>query len=153
MPSCVETGTLPEVSFELQYWSWVIWEPAAKKEPRDRTGSPNHWEKNNVSYNAITSMNTPYSNFYIGYLFPRRSFSRCFSLKCKRGIGPKYLSDLLVSYDSGHSIRSEASRLLSVPCTKHVTYGDCAFFKAAPTIWNSILAQICNGTSIRSFKH
>ncbi len=26
------------------------------------------------------------------------------TFKCKNGIGPKYLSDLLVSYDSGHSL-------------------------------------------------
>ena len=75
------------------------------------------------------------------------------TFKCKNGIGPKYLSDLLVSHESGHSLRSEASGLLRVPRTKQVTYGDRAFSKAAPTLWNTIPAQIRNSTSVNSFKN
>ncbi len=45
------------------------------------------------------------------------------TFKCKNGIGPKYLTDLLICYDSGNPRRSEASALLRIPRTKQVTYG------------------------------
>ncbi len=75
------------------------------------------------------------------------------NFKGKNGIGPKYLSDLLVSYDSGHLLRSEASGLLRVPRTKQVTYEGQAFSKAAPTLWNSMPTQIRKSTYLRSFKN
>ncbi len=39
------------------------------------------------------------------------------TFKCKNRIGPKYLSNFLFSYDSGHLLRLEASGLLRVPLT------------------------------------
>ncbi len=76
------------------------------------------------------------------------------TFKYKNGIGPTYLSDLRVSHGSGHSPRSETSGLLRISHTKQVTYiGTRHFPKAAPTLWNSIPAQIRNNTSIRSFKN
>ncbi len=59
----------------------------------------------------------------------------------------------IVSYDSGHSLRSEAYELLRVPYNKQVNYSDKAFSEAAPSLWDSIPAQLGNSTSIRSFKN
>ena len=58
---------------------------------------------------------------------------------------PLYLSCLLHNYVSGRSLRyvpaSSQSNLLSVPSHK-LNFGVCSFRVAAPTVWNSLPADI-----------
>ena len=73
--------------------------------------------------------------------------------KCLNGVGPKYLSELLVLQESQYSLRSQNLGLLVVPHTHQVTYGDRAFSKAAPILWNSIPYDIRTSSSVDIFKH
>jgi hypothetical protein len=73
--------------------------------------------------------------------------------KCLNGVGPKYLQELLVLQESQYSLRSLNQGLLVVPRTHQVTYGDRAFSKAAPILWNSIPYDIRTSSSVDIFKH
>ncbi len=66
-----------------------------------------------------------------------------FNFKCKNRVGPKYLSDLLVCHESGHSLISEACGLLRVPFTIiQVTYGDRTCSKAGTLHYHDILKEL-----------
>ena len=54
---------------------------------------------------------------------------------------PLYLSCLLHNYVPGRSLRSSQSNLLSVPSHK-LNFGTRSFRVAAPTVWNSLPADI-----------
>ena len=72
--------------------------------------------------------------------------------KCLNNEAPEYLSELLTSYSPTHTLRSADKNTLSVPNTRLKTYGDRAFAKCAPTLWNSLPEVIKNSTSTASFK-
>lgn len=73
--------------------------------------------------------------------------------KCLNGKGPKYLADLLTPKESqSYSLRSNSKGLLDIPPTKQKTYGDRAFSKAAPTLWNALPVFIRKSPSVDIFK-
>jgi hypothetical protein len=73
--------------------------------------------------------------------------------KCLNDQAPEYLSELISVYNPPRSLRSTDQNLLSVPPTRLKTYGDRAFSKAAPTLWNNLPEDIRRATSLDSFKN
>ena len=51
---------------------------------------------------------------------------------------PQYIADLVKTYSPSRVLRSSGSHLLSIPKTKLKSFGDRAFSKFGPTIWNSL---------------
>ena len=72
--------------------------------------------------------------------------------KALHGLAPQYLSCLLQWYQPGRALRSVHSGQLSVPRTKLCTYGDRAFFHAAPVLWNSLPPGTRGAESLAVFK-
>ena len=72
--------------------------------------------------------------------------------RCLHDTAPAYLKDLLHPYQPTRSLRSASSLLLKVPRSKLRSYGDRAFSKAAPTLWNSLPKHIRESRSLESFK-
>ena len=67
------------------------------------------------------------------------------------GMAPTYLSDLIQRYEPGRSLRSKDTNTLHVPRTKH-SWGDRAFSKTAPMLWNTLPLNIRTASSLVSFK-
>ena len=57
--------------------------------------------------------------------------------KCLKGLGPSYLSDMLLSYQPSRVLRSSGTGLLIIPRVKTKTYGEAAFSHYGPRLWNS----------------
>jgi hypothetical protein len=72
--------------------------------------------------------------------------------KCLHEKGPAYLTELLVPYKPGRSLRSASSNLLVEPKSSMKTYGDRAFSVAGPRLWNDLPSSIKDSRSISSFK-
>ena len=72
--------------------------------------------------------------------------------KALNGESPQYLTDLLVPYAPGRSLRSANKNLLSIPRT-NTTAGDKSFSVAAPKLWNSLPLHIRSCTSLNIFKN
>ncbi|KAL3048824.1 hypothetical protein OYC64_008328 [Pagothenia borchgrevinki] len=56
------------------------------------------------------------------------------------------------STHTSRNLRSSDSGLLSIPHSRLRTFGDRAFSVAAPTLWNSLPAEIRNAPSLNIFK-
>lgn len=71
--------------------------------------------------------------------------------KALNGLGPKYISDLLLSYEPPRPLRSSGTGLLCVPRvrTKH---GEAAFSFYAPHIWNKLPENCRSAATLSSFK-
>ncbi|XP_068573506.1 uncharacterized protein, partial [Cebidichthys violaceus] len=71
--------------------------------------------------------------------------------KALNGLGPKYISNLLLPYEPSRPLRSSGTGLLSVPRvrTKH---GEAAFSFFAPHIWNKVPESCRSAESLSSFK-
>ena len=72
--------------------------------------------------------------------------------KLLHGLAPSYLTAYLQWYKPQRSLRSENELLLVVPTAKR-RYGERAFPKAAPTLWNSTPKSIRAATSLHVFKN
>ncbi len=70
--------------------------------------------------------------------------------KCLKYNQPVYLRELLQTRRS--SARSPYYGLLEVPKTKRPTWGDRAFRKAAPELWNELPNHVRNHDKVESFK-
>ena len=66
--------------------------------------------------------------------------------------GPQYLIDLINKKERSHNIRSIDDNLLKVPKTNLVTFGDQAFQKAAPLLWNDLPLSIRTAETLNTFK-
>ena len=71
--------------------------------------------------------------------------------KAMHSEGPAYISDMLVPYNPGRSLRSGGQLLLHVPKTRTLA-GDRAFSVAAPTLWNALPLTIRQAPSSEAFK-
>ncbi len=71
--------------------------------------------------------------------------------KALHGIAPQYLTDLLQPKPA-RGLRSDNKNFLVIPDTKLKTYGDRAFSKAAPYLWNSIPQSVRMSPSVSVFK-
>ena len=67
------------------------------------------------------------------------------------GMAPAYLAELIRPYVAGRRLRSSDTYLLCVPHTRH-SWGDRAFSKAAPVLWNSLPIRIKSAPSLTLFK-
>ena len=66
---------------------------------------------------------------------------------------PPYISDLLTPKHIGcYSLRSNEQNLLIVPKTMRKTFGDRAFAKAGPFLWNELPADIREASTVETFK-
>ena len=66
---------------------------------------------------------------------------------------PPYISDLLTPKHIGcYSLRSNEQNLLIVPKTMRKTFGDRAFAKAGPFLWNELPADIRGASTVETFK-
>ena len=72
--------------------------------------------------------------------------------KCLSGLAPGYLNNLLTPYNPPRELRSSSAMQLVVPKTKLSGYGDRAFAKCAPILWNGLPVDIKNADSLTCFK-
>ena len=72
--------------------------------------------------------------------------------KCLHGLAPQYLRDLLEVYVPTRSLRSETGLQLAVPRTRLATFGDRAYYKVAPQLWNALPINIKESKSVDIFK-
>jgi hypothetical protein len=73
--------------------------------------------------------------------------------KVLHGEAPAYLEDLLRLKDVGtYRLRSSGQKLLVVPRTTRKTFGDRAFSKAGPVVWNSLPLNIRETSNVSTFK-
>ena len=71
--------------------------------------------------------------------------------KALNGLAPGYLSDLLVHYSQGRSLRPRELIELVEPHTQR-GYGERCFSVVAPKVWNKLPTQLRNAPSVQSFK-
>ncbi len=76
------------------------------------------------------------------------------TFKALHNKAPEYISNLITVYESRCNLRSLAhyNLLLVEPKPRLVSYGDRAFCKAAPKLWNRLPRDIRHNKSINSFK-
>ena len=72
--------------------------------------------------------------------------------KALNGLAPKYISDLLTWYVPSRPLRSADGALLVTLRSRLVTKGDQAFAIRAPTLWNSLPAELRHTNSLASLK-
>lgn len=99
------------------------------------------------------SINTSFTT-YTGFPSHSASPSKFSFLLIKPSITrpPPYLTDMLHPYIPPRPLRSSDSNLLTVPRTKHRTWGDRAFSVAAPSLWNSLPQHIRDSVDLITFK-
>ena len=72
--------------------------------------------------------------------------------KCRHGMAPSYLSDLLTTYTPGRHLRSCNAELLCLPKVNLKGYGERSFSYAGPKLWNSLPLLIRKSASVSIFK-
>ena len=73
--------------------------------------------------------------------------------KALNGLAPIYISNMLeYKPHSSHSLRSNDNKLLVVPRSHSVTYGDRNFKIAAPKMWNKLPLHLRECDDVESFK-
>ena len=58
--------------------------------------------------------------------------------KCSHNLAPRYVSDLLVVYSPGRTLRSNKNMKLETQKYNTANYGLTAFFIHAPRLWNDL---------------
>ena len=77
----------------------------------------------------------------------------CFVFKALHGLAPLYISEMLELYRPKRTLRSQDDiKLLSVPHTNFVTFGDRAFAAAAPRVWNCLPREVRELSSYKVFR-
>ena len=72
--------------------------------------------------------------------------------KCLHNQAPTYLSDMIELHSPPRDLRSAHNLSLKVPTTRLKTYGDRAFSRAAPDLWNALPIHIKGAYSLDCFK-
>ena len=73
--------------------------------------------------------------------------------KSLHGASPKYIQDMITYKEStGYNTRSNSNPSLSVPFTKHKSFGDRSFAHAAPKLWNSLPKELKMLDTLSGFK-
>lgn len=67
------------------------------------------------------------------------------------GLGPKYISDLLVQYETSRCLRSSGGDLLRVPGVRN-KQGEATFSYYAPLLWNTFPGHMRKAVTLSSFK-
>ena len=74
----------------------------------------------------------------------------CF--QTQHSLAPPFLQELLPPYTPSRTLRSTNDKLLKVPKTKLKHFGDRAFYKSGPMVWNSLPPSVTLPCSVSSFK-
>jgi hypothetical protein len=74
------------------------------------------------------------------------------AFKAQNGFAPHYLTELLHTYEPTRTLRSADKNLLVDPVTKMKTYGDRAFSKCAPVLWNQLPEIMRKPMKLDTFK-
>ena len=72
--------------------------------------------------------------------------------KCLNGQSPDYLTKLLLPYAPKRELRSTGRNLLTMQRTHLKSYGDRAFSRAGPKLWNALSDCIRSSQSVEYFK-
>ena len=72
--------------------------------------------------------------------------------KCLNGLGPSYLSDMLLRYEPSRTLRSSGTGLLMVPKIRTKTHGEAAFQHYGPRLWNSLPETLRAAETVGVFK-
>jgi hypothetical protein len=72
--------------------------------------------------------------------------------KCIHNMAPEYIKNMIEPYSPSRVLRSQNQLLLKVPKTKLKTYGDRAFSKCAPALWNSLPHEIKSADTLDTFQ-
>ena len=72
--------------------------------------------------------------------------------KCLHENAPAYLSELIKQYQPSRNLRSQSKNLLCEIRVKSKTFGDRAFEKTAPKLWNNLSQNIRSITDFDQFK-
>ena len=77
----------------------------------------------------------------------------CVQSTAQHGKAPSYLQELIMLYKPNRALRSENSMLLHPPNdVRTKSYRERHFYKAAPTLWNSLPLSLQNVNSLDIFK-
>lgn len=78
----------------------------------------------------------------------------CLTYKALGNNSPAYIKELLIAYEPSRSLRSRHRNLLAVPRSRTVSFGDRAFSRIAPKLWNSLPDKIrqCPIDDFKKFK-
>ena len=68
------------------------------------------------------------------------------------GLGPPYLSDLLLPYRPSRTLRSSGTGLLTIPQVRSKTHGEAAFSYYGPRLWNSLPENLRAAETVDVFK-
>ena len=71
--------------------------------------------------------------------------------KALNGLGPKYITDMLIRYEPSRALRSSGTGLLTVPRVR-TKQGEAAFSYYAPKIWNKLPENLRSAATLSSFK-
>lgn len=71
--------------------------------------------------------------------------------KSLKGLGPKYMSELLVGYEASRALRSSGTGLLCVPRVR-TKQGEAAFSFCGPHLWNRLPEHLRHAQTVSSFK-
>jgi hypothetical protein len=72
--------------------------------------------------------------------------------KCLNGLGPSYLSEMLLPYEPSRSLRSSGSRLLIIPKVRTKTHGEASFSYYGPHLWNRLPEDLRAAENVHVFK-
>ena len=72
--------------------------------------------------------------------------------KCLNGLGPSYLSDLLLNNEPSQTLMSSGTGLLVVPEVRTKTYGEISFHYYGPHLWNSLPENLRAAETVDVFK-
>uniref|UniRef100_A0A8C6KAZ9 Reverse transcriptase domain-containing protein n=1 Tax=Nothobranchius furzeri TaxID=105023 RepID=A0A8C6KAZ9_NOTFU len=73
--------------------------------------------------------------------------------KCLNGLGPSYLSELLILYEPTWSQRSSGSRLLVIPKVRTHIHGEASFQYHGPRLWNELPGDLRAEDNIHVFRN
>ena len=84
--------------------------------------------------------------YYVQYKILLHTF------KALNNQAPIYVTNMLQVYQPARTLRSQSSLTLVIPRIKSVTYGERCFYRAAPSLWNSLPYHIREAKTLNSFK-
>ena len=74
------------------------------------------------------------------------------AFRCIQGSAPVYLQEIIQTYKPRRNLRSNSQNLLNQMRVRTKLFGDRAFAKAAPELWNSLPQSLRDITSLDQFK-
>ncbi len=72
--------------------------------------------------------------------------------KCLNGLGPSYLSELLLPYKPSRTLGSSGSGLLVIPKVRTRTHREASFQHYGPRLWNSLPEDLRAAENVHVFK-